>query len=181
MIDLNSTIEEIIDEINSKVNPTDDITWEGDHTFNGENTFGGDTQFLGNVDFSNANVTGLSVSGGKTKITLAELRTMLADYTNNRGKIVQLVYKGTYIRYPYSYIINHLSLNQIGYSEIVNSYSVSEMTESAIYVIRLDLYISSTNAYITYNQSDCDFTQPNIGSTSTIQITDNNFDFYIIG
>lgn len=153
---------------------------DSDITLSSQN---GSTYFSGNVDFTNANVTGLNVSGGgKTKITVAQLKSLMANYTANIGKLIQFVYKGS--------VFSERTITQaIGTVTIANLNSISKTvgissaTSSALMGTNYGIYISSTEAYISIDSWDFDIANgiTNVNTGSKTNITDANFDIYVIG
>ena len=143
--------------------------------------------FFGTVDFSDATVTGLPSGGGltKTKVTLAQLRTMLSAYSSNLGKLIQFVYKGSTTQ-PISSMINSIGLVQItNHGHLYKKSSAVDMTESCLsgttYV--LSVSASTNTAFISYQPWERNFDDgTNIVENATeFNITDTNFDIYIIG
>ena len=176
VIQLGSTVAEVIKEINriaensggGSLDTSADFGWTGDHSFNGE------------VDFSNDNVIGLNVSGGikKTKITLAELRTMLSNSANNLGKIIQIIYKGT--NATIKEIFSNLgSLYTIGSSTISKRLGNTSPSESAIYGTNYQISVTSLSAYVTVNSWDFDIENRIVNITNGTQWNINDTDFEI--
>lgn len=130
--------------------------------------------------------SGGSSGGGKTKITVAELNALLADYQNNAGTTIQFVYTGTNTDNAW---IN--CLNLVGTVTIHNCSTlfkkVTNITDggaSALYYYDYELYydFESGDAYIQYASYDWS----NSGGISQDEnvmedITDDNFDIYVIG
>ena len=169
-VDLNSTMEDLIEAINSGVQSTDDIIWQGSH------------KFEGNVDFNNANVTGLPSGGGgltKTKVTLAELQALLTN--DNLGMLVSIVFKKNVFK-----DFNHLFIEplRVGYSPLsvtqpqlykkhftFDGENVSSLT---FYVYHF--YLTSAGFYL---KKDTVSALGTITADKSSELTDANFDFYV--
>lgn len=154
------------------------------------NIYGDNVNFYGNVDFSNANVTGLP-SGGtggatKTKITLAELQSMITNYSSNVGKLIQVAPKASasYIAMFTQCFVYAGGICQILKTNFIRKVNaVTEINQSEIMCATYELYISATNAYFQWYNASYTYggTEGSSGSPNTYYLTDANADFYIIG
>ncbi len=116
----------------------------------------------------------------KTKITVGELQYYMSTYSAHIGKMVQLVYKGTNSVIPY--VLNTIGLLTIHNSNQINAFtSYVDASQSELSAMRYSLFIAENVAQIQYYSWTFDFTQTGIGNTTTVNITDSDFDIYIIG
>ena len=147
----------------------------------------GSTNFSGNVDFSNANVTGLNVSGGgsgvgKTKISLAKLQTMLSNYNSNKGKIIQIVAKTAVANHQL--IIENIGLLQItNKSRINKSVGYTHRSQSGLTGRTFTADITTTTAQLTFFDWEYVIADgvTNTLDSATYSLADTHFDFYVIG
>lgn len=165
--------EEEIENIDTStfVKASDDITWTGDHVFNGE------------VDFSKSNVIGLNTGGiSKTKITLAELQTMLTNYSSNKGKIIQIVAKNATDNHQR--ILEHIGLLQItNKSSIHKNVSYTHISQSGLNGSTFNVNITTSSAQLNFFDWECVIAD---GATNTLDaatytVSDNLYEFYVIG
>ena len=116
----------------------------------------------------------------KTKITVAELKNYVANYNINYGKQVQLVYKGN-VSIVHSIINSFSTLTIQKRNSLSKQSGFVDATESSLSGRKYTLNISASSADIAYYMWDYDLATTSIGDTQTIQITDSDFDIYIIG
>lgn len=172
MAGLGSTWAEIIKAINNGIDLGSDYVWAGDHEFQGE------------VDFSQANVIGLNVGGGvgKTKITVAQLQSLLSNYSNNVGKLIQFVYKGQ-VAYERTALQAIGTINIGNHSSMSRTVGISSASQSSLSGTNYTVYVSATEAYLTYNSWDFDIANDvtNNYDVGRIPLTDAKIDIYVIG
>lgn len=144
-------------------------------------------KFYGELDLSEASITGLpSSGGGKTKITLAELRTMLTNNATTYGKLIQFVFKGDNLSKQWlKQAINSCGLVHIvkGSSSLETRASTVNATESSIAANVYSLYINASDAKISVYAWDYSIQDniTNVGEIIAETISDVLFDIYIIG
>lgn len=150
-------------------------------------TFTGSIGFSNRPSVGNSNVALLSDLEGvngftKTKITLAQLRSKLALYSQNLGQIVQIVYKGN--NSNVTSILNNLgTLYTIYSTSIYKRLGNTGSSQSSISGVNDSLTITSTLAYVNRTSWDYNIdtsTTSTVDGTS-VNITDTDFDFYVIG
>jgi hypothetical protein len=143
------------------------------------------TTFNGNVDFSNATVTGLP-SGGKTKITLAELRDLIKAPAANKGTLIQFVPKSSMAAYS-AWLTPALSA--VGLVPIVIGRTALEAhstdvnaEKTQIAGTRYSLSVTGTNATIGYEKWTYTISSNSmvVDTPVTLNITDDTFDIYAI-
>jgi hypothetical protein len=136
---------------------------------------------LNNIPDEYIDTTQFSEYIKKTKITAAELKSYVGDYSNHFGKIVQLVYKGTSSNNSHGLATQILGIFTIDSNSINIHKGYSEASESELSGYKCSLHINSTNAYIEYYIWSFDFATTSLGNTVKVNITDSNFDIYTIG
>lgn len=170
----------------------EDNVFQGYNEFYGETYFDGNVEmsnvdFSGNVDFSNANVTGLP-TGGRRQVTLTELRSMLSNFGEHVGKIVTFSGKGVAIT---STILRQVQMLLPAVIE------TNTITKNATYITAsgnggtitgnaYTLTISASSAKITYYQwqlkpstSTSTANTFSVGSTTTVNLDDTSYNFYV--
>ena len=169
-------------------------TFKKEVAFEKEVNFGSQSQvsFEGAVDFSSAEISGLSSGGGvltKRKVTLAELQSLIT--TGNMGMYVSIICKSSTLR-DYNGLV--APMLKIGYStlstnapEIFNRYiySITDSFYNGASVIQFNEFLLRItksgvifNNYIyRINKTTLEFTT----STEALKtnFTDDNFDFYV--
>lgn len=138
------------------------------------------------IDEINSKGSGSGGGGGKTKITLAELRSMLANNSTNYGKLIQFVYKGSSTQQIAS-MINAVGIVQITKQNSLYKKTTSiEMTESAMsgttYMLSV-LYNAAITPFLNYQTWERNFDDGTtvVDYATQFNITDSTFDIYVIG
>ena len=172
-----------------------EVSFEKEVAFENEVSFGSQSQvsFEGAVDFSSAEVRGLSSGGSsvltKRKVTLAELQSLIT--TENMGMFVSIICKNSSKR-DYNGVV--APMLKIGYStlstnapEIFNRYiySISDSSYNGEPVIKFsEFLLRITKSGVIFNNYIYRINKTTLEFTSSTEalktdLTDSNFDFYV--